>query len=137
MATVKFGVFPKRRNSTKVPTSELSDSRTVTLKENTSQDQPTFIVTGNNFNYNYCEWDGKYYFINDIESLRNNEIAVSCVLDPMATYKTQILASTQFVSYSASTGIVPYLVDTRLPVLKDATVGVKDAAISLLDADGR
>lgn len=137
MATVKFGAFSKRRNSTKVPTTELSDSRTVTLKETTSQDQPTFIVTGNNFNYNYCEWDGKYYFINDIESLKNNEIAIHCVLDPLATYKTEILASTQFVSYSASESAQSYLVDTRIPVLKDATVDFKEATISILDEDGK
>ena len=137
MATVKFGVFAKRRNSTKVPTTELSDSRTVTLKETTSQDQPTFIVTGNNFNYNYCEWDGKYYFINDIESLRNNEIAIHCILDPLATYKSNILASTQFVSYSSSETVQSYLIDTRIPVLKDATVDVKNASINVLDADGR
>lgn len=139
MATVKFGVFAKRRNSTKVPGAGiLSDVRDpVYLKEGTSQDRPTFIVTGNNFNYNYCEWDNKYYFIEDIESLRNNEIAVHCVLDPLATYKAQILASTQFISYSASTSIVPYLVDTRVPVLKDATVAIKNAAITVLDADGK
>lgn len=137
MATVKFGVFSKRRNSTKVPTTELSDSRTVTLKETTSQDQPTFIVTGNNFNYNYCEWDGKYYFINEIESLRNNEIAIHCILDPLATYKSYIKASTQFVSYSSSEAVQSYLVDTRIPVLKDASVDVRSSSISVLDADGR
>lgn len=115
MAQVKFGTFAKRRNSTKQPTS-LSDTRTVTLKETTSQDRPTFIVTGNNFNYNYCEWDGKYYFIEDIESLRNNEIAVHCILDPLATYKTEILASTQFVCYSSVLGDT-WLMDSRIPIL--------------------
>lgn len=139
MATVKFGVFAKRRNSTKVPGAGiLSDVRDpVYLKEGTSQDEPIFKVTGNNFNYNYCEWDGKYYFINDIESLRNNEIAVHCVLDPLATYKTQILASTQFVSYSASTSIVPFLVDTRLPVLKNAHISSDEGDVSdLFHANG-
>ena len=120
-----------------MPTTELSDSRTVTLKETTSQDQPTFIVTGNNFNYNYCEWDGKYYFINEIESLRNNEIAIHCILDPLATYKSYIKASTQFVSYSSSEAVQSYLVDTRIPVLKDASVDVRSSSISVLDADGR
>ena len=137
MATVKFGVFAKRRNSTKVPTNQLSDTRTVTLKDTTSQDRPTFIVTGNNFNYNYCEWDNKYYFIEDIESLRNNEIAIHCILDPLATYKNYIKASTQFVSYSSSEAAQSYLMDTRIPVLKDASVDVRNAAITVLDADGK
>ena len=127
MAQASFGTFSKRRNSTKQPTS-LSDTRTVTLKETTSQDRPTFIVTGNNFNYNYCSWDGKYYFIEDIESLRNNEIAVHCVLDPLATYKAEIIASTQFVCYSSQAGNA-WLADTRIPVLKSTIVSKATAGI--------
>lgn len=120
MATVKFGSFSKRRNSTKQPTSELSDQRTVYLKENCSQDRPIFKCTGNNFNYNYCEWDGKYYFINEIISLHNNEIEIHCVLDPLATYKTDILNSTQFVCYSSHNSNT-WLPDTRIPLLKSTT----------------
>ena len=48
MATVSFGTFSKKKNSTKQPVS-LSDQRTVTLKEACSQDKPIFICTGNNF----------------------------------------------------------------------------------------
>lgn len=138
MATVKFGTFSKRRNSTKTPAASFSwDERTNTyLKEGTSQDAPIFKVTGNNFNYNYCEWDGKYYFIHDTESLINNEIAVHCVMDPMATYKSYITASTQFVSYSASVAPQAYLTDTRIPVLKNAKALKSVAAMSSLFDDG-
>ena len=132
MATVSFGAFAKRRNSTKQPTTELSDVRTVTLKETTSQDRPTFIVTGNDFDYNYCSWNNKYYFIEDIESLRNNEIAVHCLLDPLATYKTEIEASTQFVCYAASAADNAYLVDNRIPVLKDAHASASTSSMSSL-----
>lgn len=128
MASVKFGTFAKRRNSTKQPTS-LSDIRTVILKESTSQDRPIFICTGNNFNYNYCEWDGKYYFIDEIMSLRNNEIEIRCIMDPLATYKTEILASTQFVSYSSQSG-GSWLADTRIPLLKNATVSSSSAGMT-------
>lgn len=134
MATVSFGVFSKRRNSTKQPAT-LSDQRTVTLKERTSQDRPIFIVTGNNFNYNYCMWDGKYYFIDEIESLRNNEIAVHCVMDPLATYKTEILSGTQYVAYSDQLGD-PWLADTRLPVLKSTTASKSTVSLSSLFAPG-
>ena len=116
MATVSFGSFSKRRNSTKQPAT-LSDQRTVTLKESCSQDRPVFICTGNNFNYNYCMWDSKYYFIDEIVSLKNNLIEIHCVMDPLATYKSYIIASTQFVSYSSQLGS-SWLVDTRIPVLK-------------------
>ena len=134
MATVKFGVFSKKRNSTKQPTTELSDSRTVTLKESTSQDKPVFICTGNNFNYNYCAWDGKYYFIDEIISLLNNEIEIHCVMDPLATYKTEILASTQFVSYSSQSGGT-WLADNRIPVQKNATVAKNTTTMNFLFTD--
>ena len=138
MATVKFTTFAKRRNSTKQPTSVTWDTRSTTfLKEPTSQDAPIFKVTGNNFNYNYCEWDGKYYFIDEIESLINNEIAVHCILDPLATYKTEIMASTQFVSYSASATPDNYLMDNRIPVKKNVIVGSNTASLSsLINANG-
>ena len=130
MATVSFGTFSKRRNSTKQP-STLSDQRTVTLKESTSQDRPIFICTGNNFNYNYCMWDGKYYFIDEIISLRNNEIEIHCVMDALATYKAEILASTQFVSYSSQLGST-WLPDTRIPVLKETVTARSTASLASL-----
>ena len=137
MATVSFGAFAKRRNSTKQPTTELADVRTVTLKETTSQDRPTFIVTGNDFDYNYCSWNNKYYFIEDIESLRNNEIAVHCLLDPLATYKSYITASTQYVCYSASAADNAYLIDNRIPVLKDAHASASTSSMgSLFSTNG-
>ena len=130
MATVSFGTFSKRRNSTKQPTT-LSDQRTVTLKDSCSQDRPVFICTGNNFNYNYCMWDNKYYFIDEVTSLKNNLIEIKCILDPLATYKTEILASTQFVSYSSQSGST-WLPDTRIPICKNETVSSSSASMSSL-----
>lgn len=123
--TVNFGSFTKKRNSTKQPTNELSDSRTVVFKESTSVDSPTFILTGNAFDYNYASWnDGnvtRYYFISDIRTVKNNLTEIDCVIDVLATYKTQILSGTHFVSYSSSLGST-YLPDTRIPVLTDKKV---------------
>ena len=135
MASVKFGTFAKRMNSTKQPTSELSDNRTVTLKESTSQDRPIFICTGNDFNYNYCEWDGKYYFIDEIVSLRNNEIEIHCIMDALATYKTEILASTQFVSYSSHNGST-WLADMRIPLLQSTSVDSDSSLTGILSSIG-
>ena len=133
MAIVSFGTFSKRRNSTKQPAT-LSDQRTVTLKENCSQDHPVFICSGNNFNYNYCMWDSKYYFIEDTVSLANNEIEIRCVMDPLATYKSEILASTQFVSYSSQSGGT-WLADNRIPVQKNATVAKNTTTMNFLFND--
>jgi hypothetical protein len=120
MATVNFGSFSKRRNSTKQP-SGLSDSRTVKLKDLTSFDAPTFILTGNDFSYNYAEWDGRYYFITDIRSMHNNLTEVDCMLDVLATYKSYILASTQYVCYSSLSSSV-WLEDSRIPSLSKSNV---------------
>lgn len=135
MASVSFGTFAKRINSTKQPTSELSDVRTVCLKESCSQDNPIFICTGNNFSYNYCSWDSKYYFIDDIVSLRNNEIEIHCSLDTLATYKTEILSSTQFVSYS-SHKTSDWLADTRIPLQQNTLTSVSTALTGILSTIG-
>lgn len=135
MPVVNFGSFSKRRNSTKQPTTELSDSRTVKLKENTSYDVPTFILTGNALDINYCQWGNRYYFLRDTRSLHNNMIEVDAVLDPLATYKSNILASTQYVLYSSSQGDI-WLADTRIPVLKSTKVARSSATLPFINSNG-
>ena len=135
MPTVYFGTFAKRRNSTKQPTNELSDSRTVKLKDLTSYDAPTFILTGDEFAYNYAQWGTRYYFISDVRSVHNGLCEVDCVLDPLATYKTEILASTQYVSYSSQLGD-NWLADTRIPVLKSTIVARSSATPSFFSSSG-
>lgn len=128
--TASFGSFSKRRNSTKQPAS-LSDVRTITLKDGTSHDAPVFILTGNNFNYNYCMFDGCYYFIDDIVSLHNNLIEVHCIMDPLATYKSEILASTQYVAYSSVSGGA-WLPDVRVPVMRNTIASKTTASLAAL-----
>ncbi len=122
--TIRLGTISKRRNSTKQPSdTELADVRSVDLKDTTSYDAPTFLLTGNDLAYNYLKWGNRYYFINDVRSVRHNLMEVECILDVLATYKSEILASTQFVSYSASTaGNATWLADNRIPVLKETEV---------------
>lgn len=128
--TAQFGSFSKRRNSTKRPAS-FSDVRTITLKNETSHDAPVFTLTGNSFNYNYCIYDGCYYFIDDIISLHNNLIEVHCIMDPLATYKDEILASTQYVAYSSVSGGA-WLPDTRIPVMKNTIASKNTASLAAL-----
>lgn len=134
MATVSFGTFSKKKNSTKQPAT-LSDQRTVTLKEACSQDRPVFICTGNNFNYNYCMWDSKYYFIDEIVSLKNNLIEIHCIMDPLATYKSYIIGSTQFVSYSSQHGNA-WLADMRIPLKASTAVSYSTGLTGILSDIG-
>ena len=120
---VSFGIFSKRRNSTKQP-SGLSDTRKVSLKKPTSLDAPVFEITGDNFNYNYAQDGSNYYFIDDIVSLHNGMSEVHCILDVLATYKAYILASTQFVTYSNHKSSI-WLPDTRVPITQETITRAK------------
>jgi hypothetical protein len=132
---VSFGSFSKKRNSTKRPTTELSDTRDVKLKQATSLDAPTFILTGNDFNWNYAKYGNRYYFITDIRSVHDNLSEVDCILDPLATAKDYILTSTQYVCYS-SHNTSTWLADTRVPLLKSTTVQSDTALTGILSNIG-
>lgn len=131
--TVYFAKTAKKRNSTYQAT--FSASFDVVLKESTSVDRPTFTLQASSFDYNLAKWDDKYYFIDNVVSVKNNIWEVSCVLDVLATYKSDILASTQYVTYSSESGSVS-LVDNRLPVLKQVAVSKNTSAISALSSIG-
>lgn len=127
MLTVQFGNFSKRKNSTARPAS-LAAPFSVALKENTSYDNPTFKLTAAAFDYNYCKWDDRYYFVVDIISERNNGWSVVCELDLMATYRSEIHNTNAFVEYAADgNDDIP---DTRLGVEYGvAGVNVTNAAV--------
>lgn len=135
MPTIYFGSVAKRKNSTLQPS--LSNGYNCILKESTSTDNPTFIIQDESFNINanMAKWDDRYYFIEDIVSFRNNIWEVSCRLDPMATYKSDILSSTQFVAYSSSKSSI-WLPDTRIPSLENIEISKNDVTISLFSLTG-
>ena len=77
--TIKYwNNFQKKINSTARPLDSAAVSVSATLKSPTSIENPTFILTGDNFNINYVEAFGHYYFVNDVVSVRNGMIEVSC-----------------------------------------------------------
>lgn len=135
MPTIYFGSVSKRKNSTLQPT--LSSSYDCIIKQPCSIDNPTFVIQDSNFNmaFNYAKWDNTYYFIDSIVSVRNNIWEVSCVIDVLATYKTEILASTQYVCYSSVAGNT-WLADTRIPVLKSTTVSKATASMGIFNTNG-
>lgn len=101
----------KRRNSTKQPSK--GTNITVNLKEGTSYFNPSFILNFNPTGFNYLSWDNRYYYITNIENTRNGIYTISCELDALATYKSDILGTTAFVLYSSSNYDVG-IPDTRL-----------------------
>lgn len=93
--------FSKRRNSTKQPAIAGTDV-TCTLKEATSIESPTFVLSSNDFTINYIQAFGHYYFVNDIKSVRNGVIEVSCTQDVLATYKSEIGSYNCYIERSQS-----------------------------------
>lgn len=96
-----FYKFSKRKNSTAVPNGQ-GYERNLTIKNGSSIITPTFLVAGESFDYNYCFFNGRYYWITNITSVRNELWEVQCRVDVLASWKNDILNSKGFVKYSSS-----------------------------------
>lgn len=114
-----YSGFSKELNSTKQPTS--GTTVTVTLKEPTSVLSPIFIISGYNLAWNYIQWGNRYYYVDDIVIVHNNVAEYHCSSDPMATFKSDITSSSQFVTRSA-TASDPLVIDNAYPTKAGATV---------------
>ena len=109
--------FSKEVNSTKQPSGGTAVS--CTLKEDTSLLHPVFILQGADFDVNYVSWGSRYYFVDDIVSIRNGAVELHCSVDPLASFKTEIGASSQYVTRSAheKNG---HVVDTMYPMTSES-----------------
>lgn len=105
--------FSKRANSTKQPVNETGTDFSVVLKDKCSYDRPVFLLENSGtLDINYIKWGSWYYHVTDISYVRNDLFEVVCDLDVLATYKTEIGATSAFVLYDTSANTeIP---DTRL-----------------------
>lgn len=94
--------FSKRQNSTKRPASSSGTLKDVNLKDNTSVENPAFILASDDFTINYVQAFGNYYFVDDIISVHKGLIELVCSLDALATYKGNISSYYAFVERSFS-----------------------------------
>ena len=86
--------------------------------------------------YTQFKIGNRYYNITDITSVRNNLFEVSGVVDVLATYKAEILASTQLVARNANT-YQPLLADKAYPVFNKTQTQYQNISFSpALDSDG-
>lgn len=90
--TVTFYNFSKRKNSTKQPSG--GTNYTVTLKTpGCSEYTPIFTVSQAMTTmsaYNYFSFNGKYYYISNIETVSKTQCEVTGTFDALATYKSNI-----------------------------------------------
>lgn len=135
MATATFYTFTKRKNSTLQPTGSGKDYD-VNLKSGTSLISPTFLLNiSGTPTFNYAHFEGRYYFVTDITQVRNDLWEISCLVDVLATYKADILASTQFVSYSSQSGDT-WLPDMRVPLKTNTLLSVSTSLTGILSTIG-
>lgn len=116
--TVSFTSDSKRENSTKQLT--MSATHDCTFKNGCSMLNPTLLLeleTSTFPNYTAFKIENRYYRITEIRSVRNNLFEIDGVVDVLATYKSEILASTQYVCYSSHNSNT-WLPDTRIPLVK-------------------
>lgn len=128
--------FSKRKNSTAVPSSG-GTTVTCVLKEATSFKNPSFLLVDKPArDVNFLQWDNAYYWINDITYETSNLWRVSCSMDVLATYRTEIHNTTCFIEYGS--GGNSRLVDPRLAKCINASELSNTAALpsSLIDSNG-
>lgn len=98
MATAYFYSTAKRHNSTLVPTG--GTSVTLTLKGGSDLIDPVFLYNGSGVPaWSMVSFEGRYYFVTGIKSVRNNLWEISGHVDVLATYKANIQAMSPYVLY--------------------------------------
>lgn len=112
--SVIIGRTNKAINSTSQTFAD-SVSLSCRLKEPCSQQSPVFIVQGlsKTVYYNFAQFMGKYYWVDDIVYLTNDVQEVHCHLDPLASYKGAIENTYAFVQYGAEDLWNEYVDDVR------------------------
>lgn len=100
MDVTAYTFFNKRKNSTKRPSG--GHKRNVVLLDDVSLYNPVFQSEYWDYNDNYCYWANRYYYVTDVVTLRQNLFEVHCEIDPLATWKDDIMATTAFVTFSTS-----------------------------------
>ena len=133
--TVEFFNFAKRENSTGLPTGAAQKTASVLLKENCTLEAPVIklhsatIAEYALYNYVHIPAFGRYYFIVDRTYSAGSEVLISCTEDVLASFKTEILASSAFILYAANGNLnIP---DKRISVTKNFTLTHADAAFPM------
>lgn len=99
MPNILVGYMDKKINSTK--TTFTGTTLSCKLKENCSMYSPSFIVQGltKAHFYNYCKFEDKYYWISNITYETTDIQIISCTMDALATFKTEIKAANGYCNF--------------------------------------
>lgn len=143
--TFHFGNVQKRTNSTKAfDYTQLPDVERCDFKQTTSMEHPVIYITLNSLNidpqWNYCQCEetASFYWIRDISiGIRGRGTAniwqFSLELDPLATYRDEILKTKAYILYGFNedaSGATYRLQDTRQAVARHPTISTASADIT-------
>ena len=127
MATLTYYTFSKRHKSTLQPSSGTDID--VILKDGCSLTKPVFLLEiEGRPSFNYVGYEGRYYFVTDIRSVRNNIWEIEGEEDYLATWKSVIGATTAMILYAS--GGSDNIIDTRIPLLSSVTINRSFEALS-------
>ena len=127
MATLTYYTFSKRHKSTLQPSSGTDID--VILKDGCSLTKPVFLLEiAGRPSFNYVGYEGRYYFVTDIRSVRNNMWEIEGEEDYLATWKAVIGATTAMILYAS--GGSDNIIDTRIPLLSGVTINRSFEALS-------
>lgn len=116
--------FSKKPNSTATP-SGTGTQHSCVFKDDCSIVNPVFVLDGIDLTVNYVQFNGRYYFVRDIVLQNKNIYELHCEIDVLATWKSAIGSSTQYVLRSADE-YDGSIVDMFYPTKKEATVMMND-----------
>lgn len=132
--TAKFYTFDKRRNSTKTPVIAglTSEDLSIVLKSPTSYKNPSLHVirAAEGFPFNYMDWSGWLYWIDDVVSVGDNRYEIRCSLDALGTLRPWILNTTAFVLYDQTAN--SEIPDGRLSVETSKSVSINSGIFQYL-----
>lgn len=130
--TITLYQFTKRQNSTKQPTnSDTHVDVTCLLKEPSDEFKPVFQISTTYASYNYVKWGTRYYWITSKTYVTNDILEIHCTKDLLATYKTAIGSSSQYILRS-SYAYNSYVVDNLYPITMERS-GSYESIVKLAD----
>lgn len=127
-----FFTFNKKINSTKQPSIENGTLvNDVVLKNTTSYLQPTLILDTKMFttpmrygSWNYCLFNGRYYWVTDCRAINYRLLEISLTVDVLASYKADITSTTCYIERCSDSGYYnTSLYDSYMP-MRDGELNV-------------
>lgn len=123
--TVNFYSIAKRDNSTLVPSNPIETAQCV-LKDGASLLDPVLLLEHSGAPYfSHFAFEGRYYKVTDVRSVRNNLWELGGTVDALASWKSNILATSAFVAYdtTANTEITDRRLSTKTTTTRTESVG--------------